>query len=192
VRGFLHDRPTLWVRGLQAEYQAVASRSVAAIVAAAAAKIAAEHELHDLEKDLEEAFSRFLDDPVKTDPGCRAKLAAAESLRNLDVRAPDVYPWSHVQAARAELWRIARHGRVRRAKGLRSKGPPSRKRSVLGSAETGIADQPEQRSVLGSQQLGSAGQRGNARFIRARDRTARQWCGDDVERRADHETVIRG
>jgi HEAT repeat protein len=28
---------------------------------------------------------------VKTDPGCRAKLAAAEALRKLDVRAPDVY-----------------------------------------------------------------------------------------------------
>jgi HEAT repeat protein len=66
-------------------------RDKVGIVAAAAAKIAAEHELRDLEKDLEEAFLRFLDDPVKTDPGCRAKLAAAESLRMLDVRAPDVY-----------------------------------------------------------------------------------------------------
>jgi hypothetical protein len=61
------------------------------IVAAAAAKIAAEHELRDLEKDLEEAFVRFLDNPIKTDPGCRAKLAAAEALRRLDVRSPDVY-----------------------------------------------------------------------------------------------------
>ncbi len=61
------------------------------IVAAAAAKIVAEHALRDLERDLEEAFLRFLEQPVKTDPGCRAKLATAEALRKLDVRAPDVY-----------------------------------------------------------------------------------------------------
>jgi HEAT repeat protein len=66
-------------------------RDKAGIVAAAAATIVADHELRGLEKDLEESFLRFLVDPVKTDPGCRAKLAAAEALRKLDVRAPDVY-----------------------------------------------------------------------------------------------------
>jgi HEAT repeats len=66
-------------------------RDKVGIVAAAAAKIAAEHDLRDLERDLEETFARFLDNPVKTDPGCRAKLAAVEALRKLDVRAPDVY-----------------------------------------------------------------------------------------------------
>jgi hypothetical protein len=66
-------------------------RDKVGIVAAAAAKLAAEHELRDLERDLEEAFATFLVNPVKTDPGCRAKLAAAEALRKLEVRAPDVY-----------------------------------------------------------------------------------------------------
>jgi HEAT repeat protein len=63
----------------------------AGIVAAAAAKLAAEHGLGDLERDLEEAFSRFLVHPVKTDPGCRAKLAAAEALRKLDAHSYDVF-----------------------------------------------------------------------------------------------------
>jgi hypothetical protein len=71
LRPFLHDK--------------------AGIVAAAAARIAAENDLKALEKELEETFARFLVDPVKTDPGCRAKLATAEALRKLDVRAPDVY-----------------------------------------------------------------------------------------------------
>jgi hypothetical protein len=71
VRPFLHDK--------------------AGIVAAAAAKLAAEHELRDLERDLEQAFATFLLNPVKTDPGCRAKLAVADALRRLEVRAPDVY-----------------------------------------------------------------------------------------------------
>jgi hypothetical protein len=66
-------------------------RDKTGIVVAAAARIAAENRLQELERDLEEAFLRFLDDPAKTDPGCRAKLATAEALRSLDVRAPDVY-----------------------------------------------------------------------------------------------------
>jgi HEAT repeat protein len=66
-------------------------RDKVGFVAAAAASLVAEHELLGLEGELEEVFRRFLEDPVKTDPGCRAKLAAAEALRTLDVRAPDVY-----------------------------------------------------------------------------------------------------
>jgi hypothetical protein len=66
-------------------------RDKVGIVAAAAATIVAEHDLRGLERELEATFERFLDDPAKTDPGCRAKLAAAEALRRLDVRSPDVY-----------------------------------------------------------------------------------------------------
>jgi hypothetical protein len=61
------------------------------IVVAAAAKLAGEHALHDLQRDLEEAFARFLANPVKTDPGCRAKLATAEALRVMDLHAYDVF-----------------------------------------------------------------------------------------------------
>jgi hypothetical protein len=63
----------------------------AGIVAAAAAKIAGGTGLRDLERELEEAFARFLVDPVKTDPGCRAKLAVAEALRKLEAHAFDVF-----------------------------------------------------------------------------------------------------
>lgn len=66
-------------------------RDRAGIVAAVAAKIVATRELRALEKDLQETFLRFLDKPIATDPGCRAKLATSEALRSLDVRAPDVY-----------------------------------------------------------------------------------------------------
>jgi hypothetical protein len=38
------------------------------------------------EGDLERAFSRFLENPVKTDPGCRAKAAALEALDRLEHR----------------------------------------------------------------------------------------------------------
>lgn len=63
----------------------------AGVVVAAAAKLGGEQNLRDLEKDLEDAFARFLVDPVKTDPGCRAKLATAEALRTLEARAYDVF-----------------------------------------------------------------------------------------------------
>jgi hypothetical protein len=63
----------------------------AGIVAAAAAKIAGDAGLRDLERELEAAFARFLVDPVKTDPGCRAKLAVAEALRKLEAHAFDVF-----------------------------------------------------------------------------------------------------
>jgi len=63
----------------------------AGIVAAAAAKIAGDAGLRDLERELEAAFTRFLVDPVKTDPGCRAKLAVAEALRKLEAHAFDVF-----------------------------------------------------------------------------------------------------
>jgi hypothetical protein len=66
-------------------------RDKVGFVAAAAATLVAEHELRGLEGELEAVFRRFLEDPAKTDPGCRAKLAASEALRKLDVRAPDVY-----------------------------------------------------------------------------------------------------
>jgi HEAT repeat protein len=66
-------------------------RDKVGIVAAAAAKLAGENDIREVEKDLEEAFARFLLNPVKSDPGCRAKLAIAEALRKMEVRGPDVY-----------------------------------------------------------------------------------------------------
>ena len=50
------------------------------LVAARAAKVVRERGLDGFAADLAGAFRRFLIDPVKTDPGCAAKLAALEAL----------------------------------------------------------------------------------------------------------------
>lgn len=48
--------------------------------AAKAAHIAGEFEISQLTPDLVAAFARFMVNPVKTDPGCRAKAAVADAL----------------------------------------------------------------------------------------------------------------
>jgi len=60
-------------------------------VAARAAKLAGERELEQMREELEAAFTRFMANPLKTDPGCRAKLAAAEALIKLGGFRPDVF-----------------------------------------------------------------------------------------------------
>jgi HEAT repeat protein len=53
----------------------------------AAARVAAsigERRLDGFEEVLQQTFRRFLRDPVKSDPGCRAKLAALEALDQLE------------------------------------------------------------------------------------------------------------
>jgi HEAT repeat protein len=53
-------------------------------VVAEAAEIAGEGLLTDLAPDLAEAFNRFLDNPVKKDKLCRAKIALVEALNKLE------------------------------------------------------------------------------------------------------------
>lgn len=60
-------------------------------VAAKAAHLAAEWRRDDLAADLENAFNRFLKNPVKTDPGCTAKLAIVETLTAVAQPAWDVF-----------------------------------------------------------------------------------------------------
>lgn len=50
-------------------------------VVALAARLAADRELRHLDEDLDAAFTRFLTDPVKRDPGCAAKSAIATAWR---------------------------------------------------------------------------------------------------------------
>jgi HEAT repeat protein len=57
-----------------------ALREGPALVAARAGKVIRERGLDGFAADLEAAFRRFLADPVKSDPGCPAKLAALEAL----------------------------------------------------------------------------------------------------------------
>ena len=51
-----------------------------------AAIVAAELELRDLVGDLTAAFDRFMENPIKTDPQCWAKIEIARALRRLDHR----------------------------------------------------------------------------------------------------------
>jgi HEAT repeat protein len=60
-------------------------------VVAIAADIVRERELHALAADLVTAYGRFFDDPVKRDPGCRAKARIADALDHLDW--PDAEPF---------------------------------------------------------------------------------------------------
>ena len=59
--------------------------------AAKAAEIAAEAELGDLVPSLVTGFFGFMEDPVKTDPGCRAKEAIVNALQQLDAAEPSLF-----------------------------------------------------------------------------------------------------
>jgi len=61
------------------------------VVAAKAAKLVAELGLSDLSPDLVAAFDRFLEQPVKTDKGCLAKVAIAAALVELEQPAVDLF-----------------------------------------------------------------------------------------------------
>lgn len=70
-------------------HQALSSRSSA--IAAAAANGAAKLRLCRLTPEIVATFNRFMENPVKSDPGCRAKLAAVEALNALDYAEADVF-----------------------------------------------------------------------------------------------------
>jgi hypothetical protein len=55
-------------------------RSKRSLVVARAARLVKQHGLDGLDAELKEAFFRFLENPVKNDPSCHAKLAAIEAL----------------------------------------------------------------------------------------------------------------
>lgn len=60
-------------------------------VAARAARWAAEREQAALCPDMAKAFERFLVNPVKSDPGCVAKMAVVEALEALEAPGEDVF-----------------------------------------------------------------------------------------------------
>ena len=68
-------------------------------VVARAARAAREAEISALAPDLIAAFPRFLDDPIRRDPGCAAKIEIVHALLSFTYSAPDVYlrGASHVQ-----------------------------------------------------------------------------------------------
>ena len=61
------------------------------LVAARAARAVREGGLAALCADLIAAFLRLLEDPIRRDPGCAAKLEIVRALLALEVPAPDVY-----------------------------------------------------------------------------------------------------
>jgi HEAT repeat protein len=61
------------------------------LLVAEAAEIVGEANLSDLAPDLAAAFARFLDNPVKRDPLCRAKNAIAEALNKLECSDEDFF-----------------------------------------------------------------------------------------------------
>ncbi len=65
--------------------------SKTSLIAAAGAKIAGAHGLTELVAELVDAFDRFMADPVKRDPGCRAKFAVVEALVEFGARETDLY-----------------------------------------------------------------------------------------------------
>lgn len=68
-----------------------ALRGKSSLVAARAARLAGQWELKGLIPDMIAAFPRFLENPVKTDKGCSAKLAIAEALNALDYDGEEVF-----------------------------------------------------------------------------------------------------
>jgi hypothetical protein len=58
---------------------------------AVAAEIAGDARLEALVPDLAAAFERLMQNPVKSDPACRAKTAIAEALHQLDADAAEVF-----------------------------------------------------------------------------------------------------
>jgi HEAT repeat protein len=61
------------------------------LVVARAARLAREAGIMALAPDLVVAFPRFLEDPVRRDPGCAAKTQIAHALLAFEYPAPDIY-----------------------------------------------------------------------------------------------------
>ena len=60
-------------------------------VVARAARLVAEHRIEGLGEPLEVAFGRFLEDPVRTDPSCAAKVAILDALDLTDHPDPEPF-----------------------------------------------------------------------------------------------------
>lgn len=61
------------------------------ILAAAASRASVKLNLRDMIPELVSVYGRYLKNPVKTDPGCHAKIAAVEALTELDYPEADIF-----------------------------------------------------------------------------------------------------
>lgn len=87
-----------------AEQLARALGSKRSLVVAAAADIVADHELDGYAPALIAAFDEFMRDPVKRDPGCRAKAAAARALVRTGASATTLYLRGVHHVQREPVW----------------------------------------------------------------------------------------
>jgi HEAT repeat protein len=74
------------------------------VLVAAAAKIVASAELEGFEPALCAAFERFMQQPVKKDPGCNAKANVVRALYGLSARAFDVFLRGIQHVQREPVW----------------------------------------------------------------------------------------
>ncbi len=107
--------------------RALASRP--ALVAQRAARIARRHQIESLQANLKEALHRFLEEPAKVDPGCRAKTAILEALDYLECGDPSPF----LTAANHYQKEPAFGGAVETASALRA-------RAIAGLARIGHTD----------------------------------------------------
>ncbi len=56
-----------------------------------AARLAGQWQLESLERELRAAYERFLENPLKTDPGCEAKTPLCEALRQIEYDDVDFF-----------------------------------------------------------------------------------------------------
>lgn len=84
----LRDEPTS-EQTSDALYKALMDKD--SFVVSRAAEIAGEFYIQQLEPVLVQAFDRFMVNPVKTDPGCRAKTAIADTLYRMEAYQEDLY-----------------------------------------------------------------------------------------------------
>jgi HEAT repeat protein len=81
-----------------------ALRSRTGLVAAAAVDVVADCGIEPLIAELPAAFVRFLEDPVKRDPQCRAKIAIARALIELGRWEDDVFARGLAHVQREPVW----------------------------------------------------------------------------------------
>lgn len=73
-------------------------------VAGAAAEVLGDWDAHDAGPDLAAAFDRFMNDPVKTDPGCAAKRPIVEALIELQYADADLYLRAARHVQQEPMW----------------------------------------------------------------------------------------
>jgi HEAT repeat protein len=82
--------------------KALASRY--SLVSARAARIVKDRQLAGFNHDLVSIFTRYMQDPVKTDPGCNAKLAALEALDSAEYHDLDVFVTASQHVQKEAAW----------------------------------------------------------------------------------------